>query len=67
MSMWETIRRNAKITQEEMAKKLGVSRVSVNRYEKGKSSIPVKHQIEYLKLRNSDEDKIIINYLKGML
>lgn len=67
MSMWAKIRRAEGLTQKEMGERLGLNRMTIYNYEKGNTKMPKEIQIEYLKLRNSDEDKIIINYLKEML
>lgn len=64
MTNWKNIRAGAGLTQEQMAEKLGVTRVSVTNYEKGNRRMPDWVQIEYLKLRNNEEDKKIIDYLK---
>jgi hypothetical protein len=38
--------------------------VRISQYENGYRSMPKNLQIEYLKLRNSEEDKKIIKFLK---
>lgn len=66
-SMWFYIRKNAKKAQKDIADEFGCSISYIHKIESGKGKMPVKYQIYYLKLRNTEEDKIIINYLeKGL-
>lgn len=65
-SMWYEIRKNVGLSQSDIAKQFGVSRQYIHRIEMGKYIMPIKYQIYYLSLRNSDEDKIIIEYLKEL-
>jgi transcriptional regulator with XRE-family HTH domain len=63
--MWKELRKKAGLSQEEFAKKNGYSQARISQYESGYRSMPKKLQIEYLKLRNSEDDKKIIKFLKG--
>lgn len=65
-SMWFNIRKNANLTQQDIANKFNVSRQYIHKIEMGEYVMPIKYQIYYLSLRNSDEDKIIIEYLKEL-
>lgn len=62
--MWKKLRIQAGLTQKEFAEKVGYSQVRISQYENGYRSMPKNLQIEYLKLRNSEEDKKIIKFLK---
>lgn len=64
MSMWSNIRKNAKLTLQDIANEFKVSRQYIHQIETGRYMMPIKYQIYYLSLRDSDEDKIIIEYLK---
>lgn len=66
-SMWFYIRKNANKTQQEIADEFYCSRQYIHKIESGKDSMPINYQIYYLKLRNTDEDKIIIKYLEREL
>ena len=66
MSMWAKIRKNSGKTMQQIANEFKVTRQYINQIEKGKYMMPIKYQIYYLSLRNSDEDKIIIEYLKEL-
>ena len=66
-SMWHTIRKNAGKTLNDIATEFKVSRQYISAIENGKYIMPIKYQIYYLSLRNTDEDKIIIEYLKELL
>ena len=63
--MWKELRKNAGFSQEEFAKKVRYSQARISQYESGYRSMPKKLQIEYLKLRNNEDDKKIIKFLKG--
>lgn len=63
--MWKDLRKNAGFSQEEFAKKVGYSQARISQYENGYRTMPKKLQIEYLKLRNNEDDKKIISFLKG--
>lgn len=63
--MWKELRKNAGFSQEELAKKVGYSQARISQYESGYRTMPKKLQIEYLKLRNNEDDKKIIKFLKG--
>lgn len=63
--MWKELRKKAGLSQAEFAKKNGYSQARISQYECGYRSMPKKLQIEYLKLRNSEDDKKIIKFLKG--
>lgn len=62
--MWKKLRIQAGLTQKEFAAKVGYSQARISQYENGYRSMPRKLQIEYLKLRNSEEDKKIIKFLR---
>lgn len=66
-SMWHIIRKNAGKTLNNVATEFNVSRQYISEIESGKYMMPIKYQIYYLSLRNTDEDKIIIEYLKELL
>lgn len=63
--MWKELRKNAGFSQEEFAKKVGYSQTRISQYESGYRTMPKKLQIEYLKLRNNEDDKKIIKFLEG--
>ena len=63
--MWKKIRQEASLTQTEFAKKNGYSQTRISQYENGYRTMPKKLQIEYLKLRNNEDDKKIIKFLEG--
>jgi DNA-binding transcriptional regulator YiaG len=63
-SMWKQIRENANLTQSEFGEKIGKSKFMVCQYERGHRKMPDWLQIEYLKLRNNEEDKKIIKFLE---
>lgn len=63
-SMWKKIRKSYGITLEEMGKQFGKSRQLIWQYENGIRKMPKWLQIEYLKLRNTEDDKKIIKFLK---
>jgi transcriptional regulator with XRE-family HTH domain len=63
--MWKKLRIQAKMTQKEFAERVGYSQARISQYENGYRTMPKKLQIEYLKLRNNEEDKKIIKFLKG--
>lgn len=65
-SMWYKIRKNAGLTLQNVADEFNVSKQYIHSIEMGKYTMPIKYQIYYLSLRNSDEDKIIIEYLKEL-
>ena len=65
-SMWFNIRKNANLRQQDVADEFNVSKQYIHKIEMGEYMMPIKYQIYYLSLRNSDEDKIIINYLKEL-
>lgn len=62
--MWKEIRKQSGLTQREIALKFGKRKQEVTRYENGKFKMPYEMQIYYLKLRNNEEDKIVIKYLE---
>lgn len=66
-SMWYKIRKDAKLTLQDVAEKFNVSRQYIHKIECGETRMPPKYQIYYLSLRNEDSDKIIIEYLKEFL
>lgn len=63
--MWKKLRQEAGLTQTEFAEKTKYSQARISQYESGYRTMPKKLQIEYLKLRNSDDDKKIIKFLEG--
>ena len=63
--MWKELRKKAGLSQEEFAAKNGYSQARISQYESGYRTMPKKLQIEYLKLRNNEDDKKIIKFLKG--
>lgn len=63
--MWKELRKKAGLSQEEFATKNGYSQARISQYENGYRTMPKKLQIEYLKLRNNEDDKKIIKFLKG--
>lgn len=67
-SMWFQIRKSCdkKITQKDIANKFNVSVQYIQKIECGDIYMPIKYQIYYLSLRNSEEDKIVIEYLKEL-
>lgn len=52
------------LTQADMAKKCNVSRQFISAIETGKKPCPLEIKIAYLELNPSENDKIIIDYLK---
>lgn len=62
--MWKKIREEKGVNQREFGEKFGYSARRISQYECGYRKMPDKLQIEYLKLRNSNEDKILIEYLE---
>ena len=65
-STWTKIRENAGLTKTEFAKKIGSSVQAIWNFENGVRPMPPRFQIEYLKLRNTDKDKVIIEYLESL-
>ena len=63
--MWKELRKKAGLSQGEFAKKNGYSQARISQYESGYRTMPKKLQIEYLKLRNNEDDKKIIKFLEG--
>lgn len=63
--MWKKLRKEAGLTQVDFSKKTGYSVIRISQYENGYRTMPKKLQIEYLKLRNSEDDKKIIKFLEG--
>ena len=63
--MWQEIRKEASLTQQEMGEKTGYTKDRISQYECGFRTMPKSLQIEYLKLRNNEKDKIIIEFLEG--
>ena len=55
------------LTQEEMAKMLGVSDSSYSLYENNKREMTYKTLIKFLELRNNEQDNAIISVLKEFL
>lgn len=69
MSMWKKLRKEyTNYTLEDIGKlHNGETRQAIYRYENGIVKMPYDLQIMYLSFRNSDADKIIIEYLKGLV
>lgn len=65
--MWRKIRKDAGLTQEEMGKRTNCNKIRICQYENGYRKMPIRLQIEYLKLRNNAEDEAIIKFLEGEL
>ena len=63
--MWKELRKGAGFTQANFAKKVGYSQARISQYESGYRTMPKKLQIEYLKLRNNEDDKKIIKFLEA--
>lgn len=66
-SMWSKLRKEKGVTQLEIAEEFGIRKSTVSMYENGKRKMPYKMQIKYLKFRNNDKDKILIEYMEGMI
>lgn len=56
----EAARVTAGLTQQELADKMGVSRVSVGNWENNKKRISRVHFLEFLKVTGFDEDEIFL-------
>lgn len=69
MSMWQKLRKEyTNYTLEDIGKlHKGETKQYISRYEKGEIKMPYDLQIMYLGFRNNDADKIIIEYLKGLI
>ena len=63
--MWKKLRQEAGLTQTEFAKKTKYSQARISQYESGYRTMTKKLQIEYLKLRNNEDDQKIIKFLEG--
>ena len=63
-SMWKKIREEYGLSMQQFGAKYNYNRQNIWHFEKGDRPMPINLQIEYLKLRNSEQDKIIINYLE---
>lgn len=66
-TMWTKLRKSAKIKQIDLENKFNLASTSISRYEHGRQQMPLELQIEYLKFRNSESDKIIIKYLEEII
>lgn len=55
----EQARTAAGLTQEELAKKIGVSRISVGNWERGVKNISRKHFLAFLEATGFSEDEMI--------
>lgn len=62
--MWQKIREEKGLTQEELGKMFGYSRIRISQYERGYRKMPEELQIKYLELRGNKEDLEIIKCLK---
>lgn len=64
-STWYKLRKEySEYSQKDFAEKLGVKLNTISRWELGSRKIPAYAQIEYLKLRNNEQDQVIIEYLE---
>lgn len=66
-SMWFKIRKEANVTQTEVAKKFKTTKQNISIYEKRPDKMPIIMKIYYLKLRNAKEDKILIKLFEKVL
>lgn len=66
-STWKTIREQANVSRKQLAENLKCSVSALWHFENGDRPMPPRFQIEYLKLRNTDADKIIIEYLEEFI
>lgn len=64
--MWKEIRETKGISKKEFGKMVGYTQTDISMYEKGYKSLPIKLQIEYLKLRNNETDKKIIKIMEEL-
>lgn len=56
----EAARVSAGLTQEQLAERMGVSRVSVGNWERGKKKISRKHFLSFLEVTGFEEDEITL-------
>jgi len=56
----EAARVTAGLTQEQLAKKMGVTRTSVGNWERGKKKISRSHFLAFLKVTGFEEDEIFL-------
>lgn len=56
----EAARVTAGLTQEQLAEKMGVSRISVGNWENGRKRISRSHFLAFLKVTGFDEDEIFL-------
>lgn len=66
-SIWKKIREEKNISLKEFSLKTKCGVSSIWHFENGDRPMPLRLQIEYLKLRNTEQDKIIIEYLEERL
>lgn len=65
MTMWQMLRKEySDKTLQDIADEFGVTVSAISQFETGRRSMPTKMKIYYLKLRNNEKDKIIIEYIK---
>lgn len=68
MSMWKKIRKEyTNYTQTDIGNMLNKKKQYISKWESGEIKMPFEIQIMYLGFRNNDADKIIIEYLKGLI
>lgn len=59
MKNLKKIRKEKKLTQEELAKKIGVSKASFSRYESGEANVSVGKIIELCKILDVSSDELL--------
>lgn len=68
MSMWKKLRKEyTNYTQTDIGNILNKKKQYISKWENGEIKMPFEIQIMYLGFRNNDTDKIIIEYLKGLI
>lgn len=65
--MWREIRKQKGLTQKAMSEIVGCKSAMIYQYESGRRKMPIKMQIEYLKLRGTSTDLEIIKFLEETL
>lgn len=64
--MLKEYRLKHKLTQRQMADMLGINMYSYSRYESHSRKITFEVLIKFLEIRNEENDKIIIDFLKSI-
>ena len=64
MSLLRRYRQEMDLTQEELAKKMGISVQAYRNYEKGIRPMPYKVMTSFLKVRDTKEDRKILKELE---